>query len=501
MTLRARLAIALAVLAALSIVAVAVTSYVTTDQGLREQLDSSLVSSAQELPGGDDVCQALAQMGEGPIGELRGPLSALRGGIAQCLDSNGQVEVSLAPQSPSFDSPGVNVTPPPRLPAAPAGGEHPRGPAYVSRPWTQTFGGQPYRVVAIPRASGGQVIIGRSLAETNHVLDSVRNRSILLGLVIIALAAGAGVLIARRTTQSVTRLSAAADTIAASGRLDIEVPPGGRDEIGRLSRAFASMLAALTRSRDQQQRLVQDAGHELRTPLTSLRANIDTLRRHPDLAAAPRGRVLADLDGELRELSSLVEELVALAVDRHDDEPEQTVALDQLVERAADRTRRRTGRTILVDAEPAAVTARPQQLLRAVGNLLDNAVKFSPDGSPIEVTIRPGRLQVRDHGPGIGPDDLPRVFDRFHRSVEARSLPGSGLGLAIVRQIVEDAGGSVSAANHPDGGALFTVELPPPVEAGGPKPPAGPPPSGPAAPAEPAGRSPAGPTRPARGDS
>src|SRR6266702_5097715 len=85
-------------------------------------------------------------------------------------------------------------------------------------------------------------------------------------------------------------------------------------EVGRLSRAFASMLAALTRSRDQQQRLVQDAGHELRTPLTSVRANIDTLRRHPDLAAGPRGQVLADLDSELRELSSLVEELVALAV-------------------------------------------------------------------------------------------------------------------------------------------------------------------------------------------
>jgi two-component system sensor histidine kinase MprB len=104
--------------------------------------------------------------------------------------------------------------------------------------------------------------------------------------------------------------------------------------------------------------------------------------------------------------------------------------------------------------------ARPHQLARAVGNLLDNAVKFSPDGTRIEVTVRPGRLQVRDHGPGIGPEDLPRVFDRFHRAVEARSLPGSGLGLAIVRQIVEDAGGSASAANHPDGGAVFTLELP-----------------------------------------
>jgi two-component system, OmpR family, sensor histidine kinase MprB len=456
MTLRARLAIALAVLAALSVVAVAVTSYATTDQGLRDELDASLVSSARQLPGGDEVCDSLAESGAGPIHDV-GPLAGL---VVQCLDANGQVVVSLGPSDLPFNQPGVDVTPRPSTPLGAAAGQGPRGPGSVSAPWTQTFGGQPYRVVARPRP-GGQMIVGRSLAETNRVLGSLRLRSILLGLVIIVLAAVAGVLIARRTTQSVTRLSAAADTIAASGRLDIEVPPGGRDEIGRLSRAFASMLAALTRSRDQQQRLVQDAGHELRTPLTSLRANIDTLRRHPDLAATPRGRVLADLDSELRELSSLVEELVALAVDGHDDEPQQTVALDQLVERAVDRTRRRSGRTILVDATPATVTARPQQLLRAVGNLLDNAVKFSPDGSPIEVTVRPGRLQVRDHGPGIGADDLPRVFDRFHRAVEARSLPGSGLGLAIVRQIVEDAGGSATAANHPGGGALFTVELPP----------------------------------------
>jgi len=475
MTLRARLAIALAVLAAISVVAVAVISYAATDQGLREQVDTSLVSAARQLPGDDDVCaQLVAQSDEGAIHELGGPLAGLRGLIVQCLDSSGQVVVALGPQGLPLNHPGVDVTRRPSTPAGQDARQGPHGPGYVVGPWTQTFSGQPYRVVALPRP-GGQIILGRSLAETNRVLDSVRNRSILVGLVIIVLAAAAGVLIARRTTGPVTRLGAAADTIAASGRLDIEVPPGGRDEIGRLSRAFASMLAALTRSRDQQQRLVQDAGHELRTPLTSLRANIDTLRRHPDLASAPRGRVLADLDSELRELSSLVEELVALAIDGHDDEPERTVALDQLVERAVDRARRRGGRTILVDAQPATVTAKPQRLLRAVGNLLDNAVKFSPDGSPIEVTVRPGRIQVRDHGLGIGADDLPRVFDRFHRAVEARSLPGSGLGLAIVRQIVEDAGGSATAANHPDGGAVFTVELPAaPAEPAEPLGPAGP---------------------------
>jgi signal transduction histidine kinase len=233
------------------------------------------------------------------------------------------------------------------------------GPPAAVALWTQSFGGQRYRVVAVPRAGGGEVRIGRSLAETERVLSSLRNRSMLVGLVIIVLAAAAGVLIARRTTRSVTQLSAAADEVAATGRLNIAVPAGGRDEIGRLARAFSSMLAALTRSRDQQQRLVQDAGHELRTPLTSLRANIDTLRRHPDLAPAPRDHLLADLDSELRELSALVDELVALAVERHDDEPEQTGALDQLVERAAERARLRPLPPRGGRAQPARVRARP----------------------------------------------------------------------------------------------------------------------------------------------
>ena len=468
MTLRARLAVALAVLAALAVAAVAAISYAATDQRLRDEVDGSLVAATrQALPlfeycehGGDDT---------GP-GAYRVDLP---GGLIQCVDAAGKVIPgrSTGPPGVPVDRPGVNLsarTAPPRDPRGGGYGDHdgdeprPGGPYQPSALWTQSFGGQRYRVVAVPLPGGGEVRIGRSLVETERVLGSVRNNSILVGLVIILLAAAAGLVVARRATGPVTRLTDAAEAIAASGRLDIEVPQGGRgrDEIGRLARAFAAMLAALTRSREQQQRLVQDAGHELRTPLTSLRANIDTLRRYQNLEPGARERLLGDLDGELRELSGLVDELVALAVDRYDDEPEQTVALEALGERAADRTRRRSGRRILVDAEPAKVVAKPQQLLRAVGNLLDNAVKFSPDGTPIELTVRPGRLEVRDHGPGIAPGDVEHVFDRFYRAVDARSLPGSGLGLAIVRQVVEDGGGSVRAANHPDGGAVFTVELP-----------------------------------------
>ena len=467
MTLRARLAIALAVLAALSVVAVAAISYAATGQRLRNEVDASLVSAARQLAGPNgqrlpDLCEEIGQPGP-----LAGPIAGLQGAVLQCVDASGNVVAYQAPPGVPAGRPGKDVTArvsasdrPKETEAHDGEPRHP-GPSDLSALWTQSLGGQNYRVVAMPLPDGGEVRLGRSLAETDRVLRSVRNQSVLVGLVIIVLAAVAGALIARRTARPVTRLSAAAESIAATGRLDIAVPAGGRVEIGRLARAFASMLAALTRSRDQQQRLVQDAGHELRTPLTSLRANIGTLRRHPDLAGAPREQILSDLDSELRELSSLVDELVALAVDRYDDEPEQTLALDQLAERAADRTRRRSGRGVDVDAEPAAVVARPQALMRAVGNLLDNAVKFSPDAAPIEVTVRPGIVEVRDHGPGVAVEDLPHVFDRFYRALDARSLPGSGLGLAIVRQIAEDAGGTVHVANHPDGGAVFTLRLPP----------------------------------------
>jgi two-component system sensor histidine kinase MprB len=114
-----------------------------------------------------------------------------------------------------------------------------------------------------------------------------------------------------------------------------------------------------------------------------------------------------------------------------------------------------------LDAEPSLVLASPAGLDRAIGNMLDNAVKWGPAAGPLEVRVRDGRLEVRDHGPGIAAEDLPRVFDRFYRAPGARGMPGSGLGLAIVRQVAETHGGSVDAANDPGGGARLTLRLSP----------------------------------------
>lgn len=464
MTLRVRLALALAALTALSVVVVAAVSYVVTDHRLHDDIDAELMSYASRFTDPDGrsarmLCSGLTGNGNGPapgggppIAEFGGPLGGVPNGAIQCVDAAGTVTGwSGAVNLPVTGR--VATAPPPTVGSPPL---------HLAPPSTEVAGGQSYRVVTVPIPGGGEIRVARSLADTDRALSDLRNLAIGIGVAVIALAALAGWFIASRTARPVHRLTEAAEAVAATGQFEIPVPPGGKDEVGRLTRAFRSMLDALNRSRAQQQRLVQDAGHELRTPLTSLRANIDTLRRHPELADEPREHLLTDLDSEMRELSGLVDELVALAVDRYDNEPEQQVRLDELAERVARRAARRSGREIIVDAEPAAALGRPGQLQRAFTNLLDNATKFTPDGTPIEVTVRPGRLEVRDHGPGIPDGDLELVFDRFYRTIDVRSLPGSGLGLSIVREAVENAGGHVHAANHPEGGAVLTVELPAP---------------------------------------
>ncbi len=183
------------------------------------------------------------------------------------------------------------------------------------------------------------------------------------------------------------------------------------------------------------------------------------LGRHRDLPEVQREALLADVQGELGELSTMVDELMTLAAEPRD-EVRQRIDLSELVEVQAARAARRHERDVRVTGTGGLVDAGPTGLDRAVANLLENAAKFSATGTPIEVSVAGGRVIVRDHGPGIDPADVDRIFDRFHRSDAARSLPGSGLGLAIVRQVVETNGGRVFAGNHPEGGAVVGFDLP-----------------------------------------
>ncbi|MBT5278097.1 MAG: HAMP domain-containing histidine kinase [Ilumatobacter sp.] len=329
---------------------------------------------------------------------------------------------------------------------------------------TVEFGSERFRVHTVGRDAGA-VQVARSLGETDRVLRDVQRRTALFVLVVSSLAAAVGWLLASTVAAPLRRLTRAASEVEQSGDLNVALPEPGRDEVGRLGSAFGSMLGALQRSRGEQQRLVQDAGHELRTPLTSLRTNLAVLRRHPDMEPDMQERILEDLDSEVGELTELVNELVAVASGELADQPPQDLLLAEVARRVAARVGRRRDRSVVVEVgvhvgEEASVFAPLAGIERAITNLVENAAKFDQSDSEIRVEVDGGRLTVIDHGPGIPEDDLPLVFDRFHRATASRTLPGSGLGLAIVREIVERHGGTVSAVNRPGGGASVGFELP-----------------------------------------
>ena len=451
MTLRVRLALALAALAGASALVVGIAAYVATDQRVRAEIDDYLAVNAARFDGPDGrVAEVLCRgAGERPID--RRPMlldDRIEGVVIQCLDGDG-VAVSYLGTTP------LPVNERDRAIAASGRGGQLR---------TADADGEVYRIRTVGVAPVGAVQIGRDYGETQRVLGSLRTTLVLIVIAAVGVGAAAGWIISRRATRPLTRLTDAAEEVASTGRLDVELPDGGADETGRLARAFAVMLAALGRSRDQQQQLVQDAGHELRTPLTSLRTNVETLQRYPDLEPSARRAILQDLDSETRELAELVDELVELATYRRDAEPVEIVELGELVTTVVERARRRSGRRIDLGIESATgsmlVEVRPRQIARAVGNLVDNALKFSSEGATVEITVESGTVRVADRGPGVDPIDRPHVFERFYRSAAARSEPGSGLGLAIVDQIARDHGGSVRVEDRPGGGAVFALTLP-----------------------------------------
>ena len=333
----------------------------------------------------------------------------------------------------------------------------------AGRPGVSTYdtvavNGDDYRVrtVGIPR---GSFQVARSLAETQRILHGLRVRTIALALIIAGIAAAVGVLIANSVTGPLRRLTAAAEHVGTTGRLDAPVGTAGDDEVGRLSSAFDRMLVALASSKEQQRRLVQDAGHELRTPLTSIRTNLDVMRRHPDLSPTDREAVVEDIHAEVEQLTELVDEIVAVSVGDIVDEPREPLDLAELATDVAARYQRRSGRDIVVVAEPTLVVAQRAAVQRALSCLLDNATKFDPSGAPIEVSVRDPGYAVADRGIGIPDNELALVFERFHRADEARTMPGSGLGLSIVREVAERHGGTVFARNRDGGGAVIGFRL------------------------------------------
>jgi two-component system sensor histidine kinase MprB len=309
------------------------------------------------------------------------------------------------------------------------------------------------------------LVLVESFQGVEDRLRSLGDYLVVLAAFGVLVAALFGWLAARAALVPLAETTSDIEEVATTLDVSHRMNEGSRDELGRLRRAFNRLLAALEGSQDAQRQLILDASHELRTPLTSLRANAQVLSRIDELDPQDVAQLSVDMVTQVDELTRLVGDLTELARGEHTVEPATDFDLAELVSECAEiaETHARTKHvSVDVDVEPSPVHASRERVTRAVGNLLDNAIKFSPSGGHVAVTCRGGVVTVDDDGPGIDESDVPFVFDRFYRSSHARGLPGSGLGLAIVAQVTEGAGGTVTAARSSSlGGARFELRLPP----------------------------------------
>lgn len=445
MKLRTRIALISAAAVAVAVVLASVGAYFAARNELRGQVDASLREVAQQARGFQGLLNTLGPGGGGfGRGRIFEPATAFDAVYIQALLADG---TAVYPRSQNL-----------RLPIEAEDVGVVEGGAPVLR--DLHVDGRHLRMITTAH-SFGAVQIARPLDEMDQTLSGLTVVLALVSVGGIGVAAALGLVVARGALGPIGRLTEAAEHVAETQQLEARIEVDRDDEIGRLASSFNAMLAALEESRQQQQRLVHDAGHELRTPLTALRTNIDLLARADDLPAEQRKELLDDVSFELHELSNLVSEVVDLATDAAtSDELLVTLGFDALVERVVERAKRRTAREIVTSLEPWRSEGRRVMLERAVANLIDNAVKWSPPDTEIEVTLLDGRLEVRDHGPGIETEDRDRIFDRFYRAGAARGTPGSGLGLSIVKRVAEEHGGSVFAYEAEDGGAIVGFSLP-----------------------------------------
>ncbi len=324
------------------------------------------------------------------------------------------------------------------------------------------------RILTEALRMGYAVQLAQPLTSVDHLLRHLRLILALLDIGGIALAALLGRLVAGAVVTPVRRLTQATEHVTRTQDLSKRIEPAGEDEIGRLAESFNAMLDALQRSMSAldasvhaQRQLVADASHELRTPVTSLRTNIEILKQERDMGVDERQHMLEDVVEQIEELTLLMNDLIELARGEQPRGATEDVRLDLVVEEAVERARRHSPNTPFhVELDSVVLTGAPARLGRAVNNLIDNAVHYSPSSSPVEIALHGNELTVRDHGPGISTVDLPYVFDRFYRGAEARGQPGSGLGLAIVRQVAEQHGGSIAAHAAHEGGTLMRLRLP-----------------------------------------
>lgn len=453
MSLRKRMVLFTAAAVAFAVVLSSAACYLAVRGSLRGRLDSqlkeqaSLIASAREASTYPLTRPRLKGIpSRPPNARLRRPSLQNQGALA-LVTSSGHLY-----KTPG-DTTRFSVT---ARDLAVAGG---KAKAYFRN---ASLGGTAIRVYVAPVGAGRAVIAEHALTDLNNTLHDLAVILIAIAIAGIALAVLLGLFVARTAAKPVHALRQAAEHVRSTGDLSRRIAVRGDDDLGRLGTSFNDMLGSLAKSQQAQRQLVADASHELRTPVATVRTNLEVLQRNPDMPPEDRAPLLRDLIDESVELGMLIEDLLETARESDEAESFEMVVLDELVDEELERWgKRRPGVEVVADLQPTVVLGRDPRLRRAFGNLLDNAMKWSPSGSTVCVVLAGGSLSVRDHGPGFDPADLPHVFDRFYRAPSARTVPGSGLGLSIVRKVAEEHGGVVHAQNAPGGGAIVTVTIPP----------------------------------------
>ena len=459
MSLRWRLTLVIGGVVAIMLFSASFLAYISAESELNAQVDQFLSNrSAEAETGLASIADPAAALNLGAI--TSGTALGFRGGTFASLErADASIQLVLPDGRVGRISP----------PALPVTEDDYRLASELDGPLSELVireddAGNQYRV-QLSASRFGVLMVARPLADVEQTLDGLRGWLILISVVGSIAASGVGWVVADRVLRPVARLAAATEQVAETRRFEADLRVEGTDELGGLARSFNSMLSALRASREQQERLVRDANHELRTPLTSLRTNVDVLRRSGDLIEDDeRESIMNEMSEEVRELTELVTELVGAATSSAVLAPEAFAEIDlmDLARGVAARTISRTGREVVIEGPTmACVQADPEGLERAVGNLLGNAVKFSPAGGQITVVVGDDFVEVHDRGPGIPEGETTRIFDRFYRSDSTRTMSGSGLGLAIVADIAAAHGGGAYARNREGGGAVVGLFINP----------------------------------------
>jgi two-component system OmpR family sensor kinase len=316
-------------------------------------------------------------------------------------------------------------------------------------------------------ALGGVLIVAESLEPTEGTLAQARELLLACGVGAVLLVVAGATLLTGAALAPMARLTRAAARIAATGHYHERVPtPARQDEVGQLAATVNDLIATVARTLEAQRQLLADTSHELRSPLTAVLANLDLLRR--DLAAPERELCVGEASNEAQRMRRLVNDLLLLAqADATQVIARAPVALDRLVAETTT-TMARQAIAHHFDTQLArelVVQGDQERLTQALRNLLENAVRYTPPGTTVRVTLGAeadgqARITIADTGPGIDAVHLPRLWDRFYRVDRSRAAGGSGLGLAIVRYITEAHGGSVAVESAPGQGTAFHIRLP-----------------------------------------